>query len=84
MLYIAGLASAANRPLEVLVDGHAFGSISMAAYTLDATGPNEEDTRPSAGLPDPALVPRAAPSPQPSRPNKRLRHRKPPEKLQIS
>jgi aromatic ring-opening dioxygenase catalytic subunit (LigB family) len=52
MLYIAGLAGAAGRPLHVLVDGYAFGSISMASYTLDATCPTEQDTRPSAGLPD--------------------------------
>jgi 4,5-DOPA dioxygenase extradiol len=57
MLYIAGLAGAANRPLQVLVDGYAFGSLSMATYTLDATCPAEHGARPSAGLPDPALVP---------------------------
>jgi 4,5-DOPA dioxygenase extradiol len=56
LLYIAGLASAAARPLEVLVDGYAFGSLSMACYTLDAKCPTERDQRPSAGLPDPALV----------------------------
>ena len=32
LLYIAGLAD--NKPLDLLVDGHAAGSISMAAYTL--------------------------------------------------
>lgn len=57
LLYIAGLSSAAKRPLEVLVDGYAFGSLSMASYTLDAKCPTESDQRPSAGLPDPALVP---------------------------
>jgi 4,5-DOPA dioxygenase extradiol len=58
LLYIAGLAGAANRPLELLIDGHAYGSISMAAYTLDAKCPAEAgDTRPSAGLPDPSIVP---------------------------
>lgn len=56
LLYIAGLASAAGRPLQVLVDGYAFGSLSMASYTLDLTAPAERDPRPSAGLPDPAVV----------------------------
>jgi 4,5-DOPA dioxygenase extradiol len=37
LLYFAGLASAVNRPAEVLIDGYAFGSLSMACYTLDAT-----------------------------------------------
>jgi 4,5-DOPA dioxygenase extradiol len=46
-----------NRPLEVLVDGYAYGSLSMAAYTLDAKCQIEQDNRPSAGLPDPAIVP---------------------------
>jgi 4,5-DOPA dioxygenase extradiol len=58
LLYVAGLAGAANRPLELLVDGYAYGSLSMAAYTLDAkcpTGP--ADTRPAAALPDPAVIP---------------------------
>lgn len=56
LLYIAGLAGAAGRPLEMLVNGYAFGSLSMATYTLDARCPSEHDTRPSAGLPDPTLV----------------------------
>ena len=58
LLYVAGLASEAKRPLEVLVDGYAFGSISMAAYTLDAKCPTDPaDARPSAGLPDPVIMP---------------------------
>jgi 4,5-DOPA dioxygenase extradiol len=57
LLYIAGLAAAANHPLEMLVDGYAFGSLSMAAYTLDAKCPEEKNTRPSAGLPDPSVMP---------------------------
>jgi 4,5-DOPA dioxygenase extradiol len=56
LLYVAGLASAAGRPLDVLVDGYAFGSLSMASYALDAKCPTERGTRPSAGLPDPAIV----------------------------
>jgi len=60
LLYVAGLAGAANRPLELLVDGYAYGSLSMAAYTLDAKCPTDAaDTRPAAGLPDPAVMPPA-------------------------
>ncbi len=56
LLYVAGLAGVAGRPLEVLVEGHAFGSVSMASYTLDTRCPTEKDPRPSASLPDPAIV----------------------------
>ncbi|HIW61631.1 MAG TPA: 4,5-DOPA dioxygenase extradiol [Candidatus Stackebrandtia excrementipullorum] len=52
LLYIAGLADGA--PLDLLVDGHAAGSISMAAYTLgmsrDVPAPHNEE--PAANLPD--------------------------------
>ena len=57
LLYIAGLADAAQRPLEPLVQGCAFGSVSMASYTLDAQCPVEpSDTGFSAGVPDPSIV----------------------------
>jgi 4,5-DOPA dioxygenase extradiol len=60
LLYIAGLASAAKRSMEVLVDGYAFGSLSMATYTLDASCPSDRaDARPSAELPNPAVMPAA-------------------------
>ncbi|MFN7134308.1 MAG: dioxygenase, partial [Myxococcales bacterium] len=58
LLYLAGLAAEGKRTLEPLVGGYAFGSLSMASYTLDGAGPSRDrDARPSAGLPDPAIVP---------------------------
>jgi hypothetical protein len=39
LLYLAGLAGDASRAADVLVDGYAAGSLSMTAYTLDATYP---------------------------------------------
>ena len=35
LLYLAGLASAAQRPAASLVEGYAYGSLSMDSYTLD-------------------------------------------------
>jgi 4,5-DOPA dioxygenase extradiol len=58
LLYLAGLASAAKRPAEVLIEGYALGSLSMACYALDATcATDAADVRPAAALPDPAFVP---------------------------
>ena len=58
LLYVAGLASAARRPLQVLVDGYAYGSLSMAAYTLDASIPPSRSGSPFPGsIPDPSEMP---------------------------
>lgn len=57
LLYIGGLAAAANQPLERLVDGYAYGSLSMDSYTLGARGLGDgKDSRPAAPLPDPSVV----------------------------
>jgi 4,5-DOPA dioxygenase extradiol len=58
VLYLAGLAAAANTTLDVLADGYAYGSLSMACYTLGAPPvAAAPDARPAAPLPDPDVVP---------------------------
>jgi 4,5-DOPA dioxygenase extradiol len=57
-LYLAGLAGACGRPAEVLVDGYAFGSLSMTSYSLDGDCPKDDAAKgPAAGLPDPRVLP---------------------------
>ena len=52
LLYFAGLAGDTDEPVELLVDGHAAGSISMAAYTLGASCPRNDSVDPAARLPE--------------------------------
>jgi 4,5-DOPA dioxygenase extradiol len=52
LLYFAGLAGAGRGSSDVLVDGYAYGSLSMTAYTLDVTCPAGTDTEPAATLPE--------------------------------
>jgi 4,5-DOPA dioxygenase extradiol len=56
LIYVAGMAHAAGRPLSVMVDGYAYGSLSMACYGLDAPLPGASGPGPAAALPDPTLV----------------------------
>ena len=49
---MGGLASAGNRGSELLIDGYAYGSLSMTAYALDLTCPGASDgTTAAARLP---------------------------------
>jgi 4,5-DOPA dioxygenase extradiol len=58
LLYVAGLAAAARRPARTLVEGYAYGSLSMTAYTLDAACPEGLTGDPQAApIPDPTIVP---------------------------
>jgi 4,5-DOPA dioxygenase extradiol len=58
LLYVAGLAAAAGRPATTLVEGYAYGSLSMTAYTADGVCPEGlAGTSDPAPIPDPTIVP---------------------------
>jgi len=52
LLYLAGLADSAPARPEVLVDGYAYGSLSMTAYTLGLTCGPEQPSPGAPALPD--------------------------------
>ena len=56
LLYLAGLAGAGAWPAEVLVDGYAYGSLSMTAYTLDQS-PGDQPPAPTHPAPLPDVAP---------------------------
>lgn len=43
LLYIAGMAAESGREADVLVDGYAYGSLSMACYTVGSCDPALQD-----------------------------------------
>lgn len=54
LLYLAGLAGVASDKLDILVDGYAYGSMSMTAYTLGLTndGNTGDEVDPPLPAPD--------------------------------
>ena len=51
------VAGAAGRPTETLIDGYAYGSLSMACYTLGADCADATSVAPAAAIPSPGDVP---------------------------
>jgi 4,5-DOPA dioxygenase extradiol len=57
LLYVAALASAVGAVPEVLVDGYAYGSLSMSCLTLGCDASRAEGDATSASIPGPDGVP---------------------------
>jgi 4,5-DOPA dioxygenase extradiol len=57
LLYVAALAAAAGDTVDVLVDGPAYGSISMTSYTLGGSCATIAGHLAAADLPQPEVVP---------------------------
>ncbi|KAF1712713.1 4,5-DOPA dioxygenase extradiol [Pseudoxanthomonas kalamensis DSM 18571] len=60
LLYLAGLAAAEKTGASVLVDGDAYGSLSMTSYTLDAHCPQAGDATDGAAPLETVLPPESA------------------------
>ena len=52
LLYVAGIAGATDTTAEVLVDGYAYGSLSMTSFTVGMSAPPVTGSGFAAPLPD--------------------------------